>query len=143
MLVTILWRMEGCPTVTKYTDFTDVSRDSYYYKAVQWAASKGIVSGYGNGRFGPNDSITRQQLAVMLRNYANYKGKNTDSSVSLTSYTDYKDVATWAKTAMQWATKQGVINGSSSGEKTYLKPTGTATRAQGATMIYNYCLKVK
>ena len=142
MLVTILWRMEGSPIVNASNKFSDVSSNSYYYKAIQWAEEKGIVSGYGNGKFKPNKSITRQELAVILRNYANYNGKNTRQLSSLSSFADSQDVASWSKSAVQWAVNRNIINGSTNGNKTYLQPTGTATRAQTATMIMNYCNNV-
>ena len=143
MLVTILWRMEGCPRVNEPSKFTDVSKSAYYYDAVQWAASKKVVNGYGNGKFRPNSSITREQLAVMLRNYANYKGKKTNIEYSLNSFEDNKSVSDFAKSAMQWAVSKKIMSGSVQGNKTMLNPKGTATRAQAAVMIHNYCLKVK
>ena len=140
MIVTILWRMEGSPKVTGVEDFTDV-KGQYYYNAVRWAAKKGIVNGYGDGRFGPNANITREQLATILCNYARYKGKNTKVTVDTSKYKDWYKVSSFAKPAAQWAIKTGVITGKENGTK--VAPLGTATRGEAAVMLYNYCTKVK
>ena len=146
MLVTILHRMEGKPEPRTQNKFKDVYKALYYYDAVVWAAEKGIVHGYGNGStFGPDDAITREDLAVILRNYAQYKGKNVNVATYLgANFSDGTKVSTHAKTAMQWAVGTGVITGNdtTSGKKT-LTPQGTATRAEAASMIYKYCTKVK
>ena len=146
MLVTILHRMEGKPEPKTQNKFKDVYKALYYYEAVVWATEKGIVHGYGNGStFGPDDAITREDLAVILRNYAQYKGKNVNVATDLgANFSDGTKVSTHAKTAMQWAVGKGVITGNdtTSGKKT-LTPQGTATRAEAASMIYKYCTKVK
>ena len=146
MLVTILHRMEGKPEPKTQNKFKDVYKALYYYDAVVWATEKGIVHGYGNGStFGPDDAITREDLAVILRNYAQYKGKNVNVATDLgANFSDGTKVSTHAKTAMQWAVGTGVITGNdtTSGKKT-LTPQGTATRAEAASMIYKYCTKVK
>ena len=140
MLVTILYRMDGQPTVTGTTKFKDVTNTSaYYYKAVKWASDRSIVSGYDSGVFKPNDYITREQLAVMLSNYCRYKGKYKASSALLSNYADGAYVSSYAKTAMKWAVGNNVITGSNN----YLKPQGTATRAETASMIYKYCSNIK
>ena len=140
MIVTILWRMEGSPKVTGIEDFTDV-KGQYYYDAVRWAAKKGIVNGYGDGRFGPNANVTREQLATILCNYAKYKGKNTKVTVDTGKYKDWYKVSSFAKPATQWAIKTGVITGKENGTK--VDPLGTATRGEAAVMLYNYCTKIK
>ena len=142
MLVTILHRMEGKPEPKTQNKFKDVYKALYYYDAVVWATEKGIVHGYGNGStFGPDDEITREDLAVILRNYAQYKGKNVNVTTNLgASFRDGTKVSTHAKTAMQWAVGTGVITGN---DDRTLTPQGTATRAEAAGMIYNYCTKVK
>ena len=146
MLVTILHRMEGKPEPKTQNKFKDVYKALYYYDAVVWATEKGIVHGYGDGStFGPDDAITREDLAVILRNYAQYKGKNVNVATDLgANFSDGTKVSTHAKTAMQWAVGTGVITGNdtTSGKKT-LTPQGTATRAEVASMIYKYCTKVK
>ena len=142
MLVTILHRMDGKPTPTTQNKFSDVYKSQYYYDAVIWANEKGIVHGYGDGsKFGPDDNITRQDLAVILRNFAQYKGKNINVTSDLSKFTDGNLVSDYAKTAMQWATGKGVITGNNNGES--LTPHANSTRAEAAGMIYNYCTKVK
>ena len=140
MIVTILWRMEGKPKVTGIEDFPDVT-GQYYYKAVRWAAKNKIVSGYNNGKFGPNDNITREQLATILCNYAKYKGKNVNKTVDTSKYKDWYKVTGYARPAMSWAVSTGVITGKYNG--TRVDPQGTASRAEAAGMIYNYCTKIK
>ena len=141
MIVTILWRMEGEPIITDGKEFPDVSSGQYYGKAVKWAASKGIVNGYNNGNFGPNDNITREQLATILYNYAKYKGKNVSVTANTGKYDDWYKVTGYAQTAVKWALGTGVITGKYEGTK--IDPQGTASRAEAAGMIYNYCIKIK
>ena len=141
MLVTILHRMEGKPVVNVENKFKDVYKSQYYYNAVKWAAANGIVHGYDNGKFGPDNTITRQDVAVILRNYAQYKGKNTNVTTDLTKFKDGNIVSNYAKTAMQWAVGKGVITGNS--DNNTLTPHATSTRAEAASMLYKYCTKVK
>ena len=141
MLVTILHRMDGKPAPTTQNKFSDVYKSQYYYDAVIWANEKGIVHGYGDGsKFGPDDNITRQDLAVILRNFAQYKGKNVNVTANLNKFSDGNIVSDYAKTAMQWAVGKGVITGNNNGES--LTPHANSTRAEAAGMIYNYCTKV-
>jgi hypothetical protein len=107
MLVTVLWRMEGEPTVKKTSEFSDVKSGQWYETAVAWAAEKGIVSGYGNGCFGNNDPITREQMAVILMGYARLKGYDVSAGTDLNQFTDSASISSWAKTAMQWANSGG------------------------------------
>ena len=111
MIVTILYRMEGEPTVTSGKDFPDVSIKQYYGNAVKWASAKNIVNGYNNGNFGPNDNITREQLAVILNNYAKYKGKNVNKTADISKYNDWYKITGYARPAMNWAVATGGING--------------------------------
>ena len=141
MLATIIWRMEGAKKVSNGKNFPDVKQGIWYTNAIKWITSQKIMSGYDNGKFGPNDSITREQLAVTLRNYANYKKKNTNSTTSLSKYKDSTKVSSWAKTAMQWAVGKKIVSGKNNG--TTLDPKGTATRAEAAAMINNYLVNVK
>ena len=140
MIVTILWRMEGSPKVTGVKDFTDV-KGQYYYDAVRWAAKYGVVNGYGDGRFGPNANITREQLATILCNYSKYKKKYTSSTVNTSKYKDWNRVSSYARASMQWAIAKGVVTGKDNG--TRVDPLGTASRGEAAVMIYNYCTKIK
>ena len=140
MLVTILHRMDGKPTPTTQNKFSDVYKSQYYYDAVIWAAEKGIVHGYDDGTFGPDEDITRQDLAVMIRNFARYKGKNVNVTSDLNKFKDGNLVSDYANSAVEWATGTGVITGNNNGES--LTPHGKATRAETAGMMYNYCTKV-
>ena len=140
MLVTILHRMDGKPAPTTQNKFSDVYKSQYYYDAVIWAAEKGIVHGYDDGTFGPDEDITRQDLAVMIRNFARYKGKNVNVTSDLNKFKDGNLVSDYANSAVEWATGTGVITGNNNGES--LTPHGKATRAETAGMMYNYCTKV-
>ncbi len=141
MVVTILHRMEGYPKPTIKNKFSDVSSSQYYYNAIVWATEKGIVHGYENGTFGPDKNITRQDLAGILRNYAQYKGKNVSIKSDLSKFSDGSKVSSYALTAMQWAVGTGVITGNNNGES--LTPHGTATRAEFAGMLHKYNLNIK
>ena len=110
MIVTILWRMDGEPTVTSGKDFPDVSIKQYYGNAVKWASAKNIVNGYNNGNFGPNDNITREQLAVILNNYAKYKGKNVNKTADISKYNDWYKITGYARPAMNWAVPAQIPN---------------------------------
>ena len=134
-LVTILYRAEGGPEVNETVKFNDVPAGKWYSKAVSWASENGIVSGYGNGRFGPNDSVTREQMVTILYRYAQSKQIDTEKEADLSSYTDYKKISTYAVAPMQWAVAEGFISGTS---KTTLSPIGTSTRAQIAVVLKRY-----
>lgn len=136
-IVTILWRMVGSPTVSGGSKFSDVKSNAYYYNAVKWATSKKIINGYGDGRFGPNENITREQLATILMNYARYRNKDVSARTNLNKYEDSSGVSSYAKQGLSWAVAKKIINGKQNGTK--LDPRGTATRAEIATMITNYC----
>ena len=140
MMVMLLYKLEGQPTVTGAPKFPDVQDSSkYYYKAVKWATDKNIVTGYSNGNFGPTDKITRAQLAVILYRYAGYKKKDLTTTANLTGFADSNQVASWAQEAVKWAVGKGIISGNENkqtGVKT-IDPKQNATRAQVATMIDN------
>ena len=140
MFVTILYRMEGEPKISGAPKFSDVQDSSkYYYKAIKWATDNGIVSGYENGKFGPNDNITREQFAVILYKYARYKNKNTSATNNLSKFSDGNNVSNWAVSQVKWAVGAGVITGNDNGT---LNAKGFATRAEGAAMIEKYCKRV-
>ena len=134
--VTILWRMEGEPMwgQGKSGTFSDVPESVWYTQAVEWAAANGIVTGYGDAqnRFGPQDPVTRQQLAAILYRYAAHKGMDTSPRAGLDAYEDGGTVADYARPALEWAVGSGVVTGTS---PTTLSPEGTANRAQAATMF--------
>ena len=135
MAVTILYRLENEPTVSGNNAFTDVASDTWYTDAVIWAAENGIMSGYGNGIFGTNDNITREQLATILFNYAKFKGYDTTVSGSISSFADAQNVSPWAQEAVVWAVENGIMSGKGNG---ILDPNGTATRAEFASMLRRF-----
>ena len=135
MIVTILYRMAGSPSVSGSSDFTDVAASKWFAKAVAWAAANGIVNGYGSGLFGPNDPVTREQLAAILYRYAVYGGMTAVTlEENLGSFADTAQLSAYAIQAMNWAVGQGLINGSGSN----LVPKAQATRAQVAAIIHRY-----
>ncbi|MCB6364796.1 S-layer homology domain-containing protein [Intestinibacillus massiliensis] len=135
MIVTVLWRMEGQPEAAGIHAFTDVGSGAYYADAVAWADGNGIVLGYGDGKFGPEDTITREQLAAILWRYAQYKGKDVGAGGTLERFTDAAAVSGYAQEAMRWATGQGILSGKGDG---ILDPMGQATRAETAAMLMRY-----
>lgn len=139
-LVTILWRMEGNPKVSGNVSFPDVKTSDYYYEAVKWAEKTGVVHGYDTGKFGPNNYISREQLATILNNYAKYKKKNTSASTDLSEFTDNSKISSYAREAVSWAVAKGVMSGKNNGMR--VDPQGRATRAETAAMIQNYCYYV-
>ncbi len=144
MIVTILWRLEGEPVVNDRMDFEDVAQDRWYTEAIRWAASEKIVEGYGNGKFGPNDVITREQLVTIMWRYAKYDGCDVSvgENTNILSYDDAFDVADWAMPAMQWACGTDLIEGIARGNEMNLEPQSHATRAQVATILYRFCENV-
>lgn len=134
MLAQVLYNREGRPVASGNNAFSDVSTDAWYSEAVAWAAERGIVSGYGNGLFGPGDNITREQLAVMLWRYA---GKPAATNKEL-YFNDADEVSGYALDALCWAVENGIINGKGGG---ILDPRGQATRAQVAQILMNYLRK--
>lgn len=135
MIVTILYRMAGSPSVSGSSDFTDVAAGKWFAKAVAWAAANGIVNGYGDSLFGPNDPVTREQLAAILYRYAVYGGMTAVTlEENLGSFADTAQLSAYAIQAMNWAIGQGLINGSGSN----LVPKAQATRAQVAAIIHRY-----
>ncbi len=135
MIVTILWRMEGRPEAADAQNFSDVQSGAYCAEAVAWANENGIVLGYGNGRFGPKDTITREQLAAILYRYARYKGADMGAGGTLDRFTDAAEISDYAREAMAWAVEQGIITGKSGG---VLAPKGQATRGETAAMLMRY-----
>ena len=127
----ILFNKEGRPVVNYLLQYSDVANGAWYTEAIRWATSRGVVSGYGNGMFGPNDNITREQLAVMLWRYAGSPAA-TDKELH---FTDADKASGYALEAMRWAVENGVINGKGNG---ILDPKGLATRAQVAQMLKNF-----
>lgn len=131
MIATILWRLEGSPVVSAPMEYSDVKPGDWYEEAVRWADSVGVVTGYGDGTFGPNDPITREQMAAMLWRYAG----SSAVEGSLSSFVDGAQTSDWAQAAMLWAVDQGLITGVGNDR---LEPTGQATRAQAATILMRF-----
>ena len=134
MLVAVLHRLEGSPAASA-GDFTDVASGDWYAQAVNWAASVGVVNGFDDGTFQPNAAITREQMAAILRNYAEYKGIDVTASGDLANYSDAASVSDWAKESVAWAVDQGLISGMTVNT---LQPQGLSTRAQVAAVLQRY-----
>ena len=138
MVATILYRLEGSPAVTGSGSFADVPADAWYADGVNWAAEQGIVEGYGGRKFGPEDPITREQMAAILYRYAQYKGYDVSvgEDTNILSYTDAPMISEYAIPAIQWACGAGLMSGKGGG---VLDPAGTATRAEIAAILMRFC----
>lgn len=137
MLVTILHRLEGTPAAAE-SAFADVSREAYYARAVDWASQNGIVSGYGGnetGTFGPDNGVTREQLATILYRYSEKKGMDMTIRGDMSGFADRDAISAYAKDAVAWAVGMGLVSGTGDGNIT---PAGSATRAQVATILMRY-----
>ena len=140
MIVTILYRYEGSPAAGT-ADFPDVAPGQYYTDPVAWAAANGIVNGYSDThRFGPNDIITREQMAAILYRYAQYKGYDVSGRANLNAtFTDAQQTSSYAVDALSWANYVGLITGVTT---TTLQPGGSASRAQAAAILMRFCENV-
>ena len=138
MMATILWRMEGSPVPKGKNSFTDVEAGKWYAAAITWTAENGIFAGYGKDKFGPDDPITREQLAAIFYRYADYKGYDLTVKGDLDKFKDADKITDYAKTAMQWAVGSGLVKGKSGN---LLDPQGTATRAEIAAMLHRFIEK--
>ena len=139
MLVTVLHRMEGASDVTGGSAFTDVAAGQWYTDAVIWATRKGIVNGYGDGRFAPNDPITREQMAAILFRYAKNKGYDVTGRADLKAFADYSAVSGYAMDAISWANTNGLIQGRTI---TTLAPARQATRAEVAAILHRFAQNI-
>ena len=138
MAVQILYNLEGQPDISGENlgyPYEDVDAQAWYGDAVYWARITGVATGYGDGTFQPGDSITRQEFAQMLYNYAKYKGYDLSAEGDLSQFPDSESVADWAEAAMRWANGNELINGHDDGT---LEPDGTATRAQAASILMKF-----
>lgn len=137
-IAVIFYRMEGSPAVEGENSFTDVVRGSgtaWFYDAVTWAQQNGIMGGYDNSSFAPNDPITREQLAAIFYRYAQYKGYDTtQGGMAIREFDDYESISDYAMSAMAWAVNTGLVKGDSN----LLYPKGTATRAEIAAMLHRF-----
>ena len=138
-VVQMLYNLEGQPTVTGSTAFTDVDTDEWYGKAVLWAERTGVVDGYENNTFRPGKAVSREEFAQMLYNYAKYKHYDLSATADLSDFPDGGSVSSWANSAMAWANGNGLINGHDDGR---LDPGGTAIRAQAASILMNFDLNL-
>ena len=138
MMATILWRMEGSPAPKGKNSFTDVEAGKWYADAITWTAENGIFAGYGKDKFGPDDPITREQLAAIFYRYADYKGYDLTVKGNLDKFKDADKITDYAKTAMQWAVGSSLVKGKSGN---LLDPQGTATRAEIAAMLHRFIEK--
>ncbi len=132
----VLYNMEGSPAAVSGGTFSDVDGGVWYAGAVNWAAEQGIVNGYGGGRFGPEDNVTREQLALILFNYAAYKGYDTTARGDLSAFGDRGSVSGWAGEAVKWAVGAGLLSGKTGG---LLDPGGTAARSEAAKILMSFC----
>ena len=139
MMVTILYRLEGAPAVSTTGSFTDVPAGQYYTDAVEWAKENKITAGYGGGLFGPNDLLTREQMATFFYRYAEFKGYDVSAAADLSDYTDLATVGSYALDAFKWTNANGLIKGTTT---TTLSPKGDATRGQLAVILYRFCENV-
>ena len=134
MIVSMLARLEGVESAES-AGFTDVAADDWYATAVNWAAASGITSGTGDGNFSPNTAITREQLAAILMNYAQYKGQDVSARATLDTYSDATAISSWANDVMSWAVAEGLLTGVTNDQ---LQPQGNATRAQVAAILERF-----
>ena len=139
-LVTILWRLEGNPDVTEAVSFSDAADGAWYAGAVRWTAGSGVVKGYDNGSFGPDDAVTREQMVTILYRYAQYKGYDVSigEDTNILSFDDAFAVSEYAIPAMQWACGSGLMTGAQRDDGMALAPRDTATRAQTATLLTRF-----
>ena len=140
MIVTMLWRMEGEPVANYAMSFKDVADGQWYTEAIRWAQSTGVVEGYSAEAFGPDDPITREQMATILYRYAKYHEINVANTNTLAGFTDMNRVSSWALDAMKWANAVGLVQGRTT---TTLVPDAEITRAEAACMVQRYCEKVR
>ncbi len=134
MIVSMLARLEGVESAES-AGFTDVAANDWYATAVNWAAASGITSGTGDGNFSPNTAITREQLAAILMNYAQYKGQDVSARATLDTYNDATAISSWANDVMSWAVAEGLLTGVTNDQ---LQPQGNATRAQVAAILERF-----
>lgn len=131
----ILYRLEGEPTVSGTCPFDDVKSGMYYEDAITWAAANGIVKGYGDNKFGPDDEITREQMVALLYRYATYKGYDISGRNSLVAFTDTEKISSYALDNIKWAVDAGLVNGKGNG---ILDPLGNSKRCEIAAILHRF-----
>ena len=137
-VVQILHNLEGKPEETAEAPFTDTA-GHWALEAIAWAAQNNVVAGYDDGTFGPEKLVTREEFAQMMYNYAKFKGYDLTAGGDLTQFPDAGAISDWAETALSWANGKGLINGHDNGT---IDPQGNTTRAQAASIMKNFDLKV-
>lgn len=130
----ILYAAEGKPAVSGKSQFTDVGNAKWYADAVKWAADKGLVSGYGNGKFGPDNAVTREQMVAIMYKYSEMKGYDLKASADLSKFADQNQISKYAVNSMKWGADHKIISGTNKG----IEPKGNATRAQIAVILQAY-----
>ena len=135
MIVTVLYRMAGSPRAPAQSPFADVPANAWYAAPVAWAAWYGVVTGYDGRTFGPDDSITREQMAAILYRYASFRGFDVSAAASLSGFSDAGTVSGYARAPLSWAVSAGLIQGMGNGK---LAPRGKATRAQAAAILQRF-----
>ena len=141
MLVTVLWRLAGCPEAAAETGFADVVPGSWYEKAVNWAAEQGIVQGVSASRFAPNDPVTREQIATILLRYAKMSGLDDGRRSNVAGFPDAGSISPWALEGIRWAKAAGILTGQLSGTEVYLNPLAGARRSEIAAMLMRFCVQ--
>jgi hypothetical protein len=136
MFATVLYRLAGEPAYSEVSAFKDIPENEYYAIPVAWAAAQNLVKGYSDERFGPNDPVAREQMALILMNYALSTGLDVSDAADLSAFIDAESVSDWAERAVSWANAAGLLNGS--GGK--LMPAGNATRAEVAAVLHRFAL---
>ena len=140
MVAQMLYQLEGKPAASDPT-FSDVPAGEWFSNAIAWAAENKVVNGYENNKFGPYDTVTREQLAMMLYKYASFKGLDLTGAADLTAFPDAGSVSDWAEKAVKWAVSEKLINGKTNDGVTYLDPQGLASRAEVAQIFMKFCQK--
>ena len=135
MFATVLHRLAGQPGVSGHSAFSDVVDGQWYTDAVQWASENGIILGYGDGSFGTNNNIPREQAVTLLYRYSEVMGLDISGQADLSKYSDASKISDWAQSGMRWAVGAGIVSGRSS---TTLAPQGQITRAEVAQILLNY-----
>ena len=138
MMVTVLYSVENKPATADKSKFADVAPDAYYTKAVIWAENNGIVAGYSEVEFAPDNLISREEMAVIMNRYAEYKGADTGVSGDLTRFADQAQISDWAREDIAWAVGYGLLSGK---ENNLLDPQGNTTRAETAAILNRFLEK--
>ena len=143
MVASILYRICGSPAVEYSGKFTDVKEGSWYTNAIEWCAQNGLASGYTDGTFKPNATVSRQELAVFMCKLAEHLGRDVSGRADLSGFADASSVPNWSKDYLAWAVDAGIISGQANGGKNYLNPTAGAKRCEFASILMRFCDKFR